>query len=223
MINLFFGANKAGRSHILLSVAKALSNMYKVLVVDMTASQGVFNYLEIDKFEENFDIYTREFDIAKNFRKANLNSEKYDYILVEADKDIDKVLLKKSKKIFLVQNYDKDIFNKNLEILYENNKFIDEDKFNIIFNQLLPESKLNIDVMYGDLISRLENKFKATKNDYILIPYSIEDLIFSCNNKFRGKFNFSEYSNAFKDGLYEIVNKIDPQIDEKRFKGLSLK
>lgn len=223
MINLFLGASKTGKSHTLLSVAKVLSSLGKVLVIDTTLSQGIFSYIEVDNLEKNLDVYSREFDILKDYKKNSLELvNKYRYILVEADKTVNQKLLNHAEHIFLVQNYDADCLNKNLDILVKNNEFIMEDKFNIVFNQILDESKLNVDIMYGELISKMKNKFKATENDYVTIPFSIEDLIFACNNRINGRFNFSQYSKVFKEGLYKIIHVINDEIDEKRFNTIKL-
>lgn len=234
---LFIGAEKVGKSHIMLAVGKILASLGKnILVIDTTKSQGIYSYfnynedLESDKaLYDVKPIIRNDMDILVNcplFRN-NINYEafkkvdmdKYDFILIEGDRELNGEWLEYVNTLFLIQNYDMQslIYSKlilnALDSMYKNIK--------LIFNQYLC-CKMDKVYMISKMLENKKEKYKIAIEDDIEIPFCEDDIIISINNKLNGSISLKKYSKEFKDALFEIVNNII-KIDEKSFKKLCIK
>ncbi|MCH4200143.1 MAG: hypothetical protein LKF87_12320 [Clostridium tyrobutyricum] len=216
---IFIGADRVGKSNLILSMAKVLAKLNKkVLVVDTTISQGIKSF-----FDFNFQIETKDplrdltpivrenfkiiFTIVEdNYdfkRLEKVDFENYDYVFIEADKNFDKGFMEEASKIYLLQDYDKATLEKNKKIL---SKFkIKSDKLIIVFIKRLEIC----DNMYflSELIPCLSN-LSNNRNDDIEIDFSEEDYVNILESKLNGSICLSDFSDEYKSSLFNLVNNI---------------
>lgn len=231
---LFTGANNVGKSHTMLVLAKLLAMLNKnVAVIDGTKDQGVYNYFNYNKDVENnralknlkpiiredISIFANDpiqredinFEILKSFKFDN-----YDLVFIEADEYTSEKLISYAKRIFLVQNSDKDKLLRNVNLLKRVN--IDADKLTFIFNQIL-ENKFDIMYLLNSLVQNLYNRAALINNEFIDIPYYEDDIILSLNNKVDGRISIKNYSDDFKHAMFDLINKVIT-ISDKEFNKL---
>lgn len=227
---IFIGANRVGKSNLILSIATVLAKLNKkVLVIDTTLSQGMKSFFDFnfqlepkDPLRNLIPVVREEFNILFtdtvpenkfDFTKLNkINFDIYDYVFIEADKYLDKNLIHSAEKIYLLQDYDKDTLIKNKEML---TKFKCElSKLQIIFINKIE----NIcDNMYflSELIPCMNKVFKG-RNDDIEIDFSEHDYANILESKIDGHIYLSDFSNEYKVSLFEIVNTIT-EVSPKKF------
>lgn len=234
---LFIGAEKVGKSHIILSVGKILAALGKnILVIDTTRSQGIYSYFNYNKEVESTTALYEVKPIIRNGMEILVNypgvhrgidynhlnqvdMDKYDFILVEGDKELNNQWTEYANTLFFIQNYDiqsllcNKLILSSLGNMYRNIK--------LIFNQYI-YCRMDKVYMISNILENRKEKYKMTMEEDIEIPFSEEDIVTSINNKLDGNISLKKYSNEFKKALFQIVNSI-VKLDEKSFKKICMK
>lgn len=220
-LNIFWGTYQVGKSHTMLYVAKMLVDTgRKVLLIDATKTQSLFNYfsynmnIEEQAALDKYTAFTRnEIDILANNPlihnqgalklQANINYESYDYILVEADETIDNQMIAHAKNLFVIQNSDYDKLKRNINML---NKFNLIDKNLILVLNQFMKCKLKKAYILDEYVKCL--KLQMFDSNIIEIPYNAHNAIAAMNNKYDGILNLRGYDNSFKQNIFELVKLI---------------
>lgn len=211
----FLGSRCVGKSHLILYTAKVISRLdKKVLVVDATSSEGVSGFFNINSdIEMKSNYLEREgFDIVfignasdeKLIEFINKENEKYDYVLIEYDKEISQLITDDSDKIILIQNFDK------TNLL--NNKIIIKDGL---------ENKSICLVLNMAMDCKLKKKYilnylKIDSEKIIEIPFIDTDYKASIDNKMDGRLNFKKFSEEHNKSILEIAACIENLPTDKK-------
>lgn len=147
----------------------------------------------------------------KMLSKTNFN--KYDYVFIEADKNIDKKFINDAKKVFLLQDWDKDTLEKNKKIL--NKLKIELSRLQIVFVNKIDGI---CDNMYflSELIPCVSNKFQS-RNEDIEFYFSEQDFYNITESKIDGHIYLSDFTDEYKAAVFNVVNQIT-EITPRQFK-----
>lgn len=218
---LFLGSNGVGKTHLMLILAKILSKSGKeVLVLDDNniGSYNYFNYNndvedEIAVTKEKTEIIRDNIEIKFGFENNKDIIEKYDYVFVE--KNNEGINLKYFDKVFFMQNYDKEklVRNKNIIKYYKDYDFVNT---HFIFNQML-DVTMDKECLLNELVEEVKNKTQMINNEDFEIRFNEVDLMMSTINKFNGIIKLKNYSDDFKEQIFEIINVFE-KFDNKEFK-----
>lgn len=213
---LFLGADGTGRSHTLLNVAKMLEEENKkVLVVDLSWSQGLNSYFDFEienEVERDLDIRIRENIDIYNFKNEvnvseilNLDLKGYDYVFIEGDANLDERVLSFADKIFLLQNFDKDKLIKNMSLLNNLGDYI--SKVSVVLNQVI-DNRIDTSYFLDDLMQASSNKAAFINIRQFEIPLIERDIQVALENKIDGRLKLKEYSKDFKLAIKEIMLEV---------------
>lgn len=219
---LFLGADGTGRSHTLLNVAKMLEEENKkVLVVDLSWSQGLNSYFDFEienEIEKDLDIRIREnIDIYKFKKEVNISDllkldlKGYDYVFIEGDLNLDERVLNFADKIFLLQNFDKDKLIKNVSLISKLGEHT--SKLSIVLNQVV-DNRIDISYFLDDLIQAAFNRAVLINCKQFEIPLIERDIQVALENKIDGRLRIKNYSKDFRLAIKEIMLEVVREEEE---------
>lgn len=207
--SVFLGAEGVGKSHIITCTAKILANAgKKVLVVDTSKSQNLFFYFNLHKsLIEKGPVEVEGFDLMVNSPYdgepvyIDLDSVKgnYDYILLEAGKEVNVRVVFGAEHKFLIQDFDHINLIKNKHFVEELYKNKGAFEMHLVFNQSVP-SKMKF--VYA------EKYLALSIGKRMDIPFSLKDFIAEKNNKVDQRVFLKGFSDMHNAALFDIANLI---------------
>ena len=218
------GGKRAGKSHILLSVARVLSNAgFQVLAVDTTKDADILSFFNINRTIEggfsmnSFPVITREgFDIMApglrfDFKLLEGEMEDRDFILFE----VDRVLSfppDMPSQILMVQDMDIENLHTLEKLTTQFIKSYPNVPTTIVINNYI-RCKLSLNFTYHLL--------DALPDQLFIIPMDLSNTTNALNSRVDGRLRLNGFTQEHNQAVFSLACKISGiENNRKNFKKL---